>query len=89
MESASELRHNSVVKINGGPALKGNDDPRTRDAVARSILENGPSTAAALGERLGLTPAGIRRHLDLLTADGILEAGFDSTPIRHWRGSNL
>jgi predicted ArsR family transcriptional regulator len=62
------------VKINGGPTLKATDDPRTRDAVARSILENGPSTAAALGERLGLTPAGIRRHLDLLTADGILEA---------------
>jgi predicted ArsR family transcriptional regulator len=62
------------VKLNGGPALRIGDDPRTRDAVGRSILENGPSTAAALGERLGLTPAGIRRHLDLLVADGILEA---------------
>jgi len=50
------------------------DDLPTRDAVARSILENGPSSAVALGERLGLTPAGIRRHLDLLVADGILEA---------------
>ncbi len=50
------------------------DDLSTRDAVARSILENGPSTAVVLGERLGLTPAGIRRHLDLLIADGILEA---------------
>ena len=74
MERASELRHNTVVKLNPGVALKTNDDPRTRDAVGRSILENGPSTAAALGERLGLTPAGIRRHLDLLVADGILEA---------------
>ena len=62
------------MKLNGGPALKSGDDPRTRDAVGRSVLENGPSTAAALGERLGLTPAGIRRHLDLLVADGILEA---------------
>ena len=60
-----ELRHNSVVKI---------DDLSTREAVARSILENGPSTAVILGERLGLTPAGIRRHLDLLISDGILEA---------------
>jgi predicted ArsR family transcriptional regulator len=50
------------------------DDSRTRDLVARSILENGPSTAAVLGERLGLTPAGIRRHLDLLVTDGTLEA---------------
>jgi predicted ArsR family transcriptional regulator len=62
------------VKLSSGPAIKSVDDPRTRDAVGRSILENGPSTAAALGERLGLTPAGIRRHLDLLVADGILEA---------------
>ena len=74
MASAWELRHNSVVKIGQGPALKTSDDPRTRDAVARSILENGPSTAAALSERLGLTSAGIRRHLDLLVADSILEA---------------
>jgi predicted ArsR family transcriptional regulator len=62
------------VKIGSGPALKSSDDPRTRDAVARSILENGPSTAAALSERLGLTSAGIRRHLDILVADSILEA---------------
>jgi predicted ArsR family transcriptional regulator len=62
------------VKLGQGPALKSSDDPRTRDAVARSILENGPSTAAALSERLGLTSAGIRRHLDILVADSILEA---------------
>ncbi len=41
----------------------------TRARVARSILENGPSTAAALAERLGLTPAAVRRHLDQLVAE--------------------
>ena len=50
------------------------EDIRTRDAIARSILENGPSAASTLSKRLALTPAGIRRHLDLLVADGILEA---------------
>ena len=50
------------------------DDLRTRDAVARQILENGPSTAAALSEKLGFTPAGIRRHLDALVIEGVLEA---------------
>ena len=50
------------------------DDLSTRDAIARSVLENGPSTAVVLGDRLGLTPAGIRRHLELLVEDGILEA---------------
>jgi predicted ArsR family transcriptional regulator len=58
------------VKIDQHPG----EDIRTRDAIARSILENGPSTASTLSERLALTPAGIRRHLDLLVADGILEA---------------
>jgi predicted ArsR family transcriptional regulator len=50
------------------------EDLPTRDAIARLILENGPATAATLSQALALTPAGIRRHLDLLVADGILEA---------------
>jgi predicted ArsR family transcriptional regulator len=47
-------------------------DESTRERVARSILEHGPSTAAALAERLGLTPAAIRRHLDVLVERGHL-----------------
>ena len=62
------------------------DDHSTRDAVARSVLENGPSTAVVLGERLGLTPAGIRRHLDLLVADGILEAREPHQALTRGRG---
>ncbi|MFV2197206.1 helix-turn-helix transcriptional regulator [Nocardiopsis sp. LOL_012] len=46
----------------------------TRARVARLILEQGPITASALGERLGLTPAAIRRHLDHLTGEGMVEA---------------
>ena len=42
--------------------------------MASSILEHGPSTAAELAERLGLTPAAIRRHLDMLLAVGHVEA---------------
>ena len=49
-------------------------DASTRQRVASSILEHGPSTAAELAERLGLTPAAIRRHLDVLLAAGHLEA---------------
>lgn len=45
----------------------------TRARVARLILEHGPITAAALGERLGLTPAAVRRHLDALLAEGMIE----------------
>jgi predicted ArsR family transcriptional regulator len=47
-------------------------DDRTRDAVARLVLERGPQTAAALAEQLGLSAAAVRRHLDALVADGLL-----------------
>ncbi len=49
-------------------------DQPTRQRVARSILVNGPSTAAALAERLALTPAAVRRHLDQLLAEGAVDA---------------
>jgi len=45
-------------------------DVRTRDRVRALLLELGPSTAATLGERTGLTIAGVRRHLDALVAEG-------------------
>ena len=61
-------------------------DERTREGVARSILENGPSTAAELSERLGITPAGIRRHLDALLADGTLEAREPHAALSRGRG---
>lgn len=50
------------------------EDAPTRERVASAILENGPSTAAALATHLSLTPAAVRRHLDHLVADGVLEA---------------
>jgi predicted ArsR family transcriptional regulator len=46
----------------------------TRERVARSILEHGPSTAVMLADRLTLTPAAVRRHLDHLVAEGAVEA---------------
>jgi predicted ArsR family transcriptional regulator len=45
----------------------------TRGRIARLILENGPVTAAGLSARLGLTSAAVRRHLDNLLADGLIE----------------
>lgn len=49
------------------------DDAPTRQRVATSLLENGLSTAADLAERLALTPAAVRRHLDSLVAAGLAE----------------
>lgn len=58
----------------------------TRARVARLILEHGPITAAALGERLGLTPAAVRRHLDALLADGMIEPRAARPRVQRGRG---
>ncbi len=42
----------------------------TRERVRALLLDLGPSTAAVLGDRLGLSPAAVRKHLDALLADG-------------------
>ena len=42
----------------------------TRERVRGLLLELGPSTAAVLGDQLGLSPAAVRKHLDALLLDG-------------------
>jgi len=69
------------VKFDETP-FKG-DDRSTRERVARSILVDGPSTAATLAERLDLTPAAVRRHLDVLVEEGVVEP---RDPHRRTRG---
>lgn len=56
------------------PEAAAEDRVGTRNRVARLILASGPSTAADLAARLGVTPAGVRRHLDALLAEGLVEA---------------
>jgi predicted ArsR family transcriptional regulator len=60
-----ELRNNSVVKIPSEACRR----------VAQSLLAQGPATAPELAERLQLTAAGVRRHLDTLESDGLILAG--------------
>lgn len=55
---------------NPGPHIL---DARTRDRVRQAISEDGPITAGELASRLGLTPAAVRRHLDLLAEQGAIE----------------
>lgn len=45
----------------------------TRRQVMLLLLKDGPVTASYLGERLGLSAAGIRRHLDILVEEGLTE----------------
>ncbi|MET7768900.1 metalloregulator ArsR/SmtB family transcription factor [Nocardia sp. NPDC005366] len=47
----------------------------TRAAIVQLLLEEGPITATAIGTKLGLAPAGVRRHLDALISSGQARAG--------------
>lgn len=59
-------------------------DGRTRHSVARLLLEQGPITAAAIAEVVGLSPTAVRRHIDAMVADG--EATSREAPRRGQRG---
>ena len=61
-------------------------DCPTRERVVRSIHVNGPSTAAVLADRLELTPAAVRRHLEQLLLDGEIEAREVRAPGLRGRG---
>ena len=52
---------------------KAEAEERTRDRVLREVLNNGPVSAATLGELLSLTPAAVRRHLDALESNNMIE----------------
>ena len=59
----------------GDPAYaKDGADRRTRDRLTELLLQGGAATATELGSALGLSPAGIRRHLDAMLADGLVES---------------
>jgi predicted ArsR family transcriptional regulator len=58
----------------------------TRDRLSRSLLDHGPSTVAELAERLGLTTAGIRRHLDAMLTQGTVVAREERLVGRRGRG---
>jgi predicted ArsR family transcriptional regulator len=59
-------------------------DGRTRARVTRLLLAHGPATAVSLGAQLDLSPAAIRRHLDVMLADG--DVAVEHRPPRGNRG---
>ncbi len=56
-------------------------DRQTRRAIVRLLVESGSITAGEIGDRLGLSAAGVRRHLDALIEAGDAEA----TPAAAWQ----
>ena len=49
-------------------------DGQTRREIVKLLLESGAITAVEIGRRLGISAAGVRRHLDALVEDGDAEA---------------
>ncbi len=56
------------------PEVQSHQDGHTRSAIIRLLLESGPITAGSVGDRLGISAAGVRRHLDALIEAGDAEA---------------
>jgi predicted ArsR family transcriptional regulator len=85
-----EFRHNGVVKFHlevesavtaassaqdgQAAASSSTQDGHTRGAIVQLLLEAGPVTAGEIGERLGISAAGVRRHLDALIEAGDAQA---------------
>lgn len=46
---------------------------RTRDEVLRLLYERGEASVAELAEVIGVSDGSVRRHLDLMVADGLVE----------------
>ena len=63
----AEGRGNAVL---ASPPARIPADGHTRAEVVRLLLEEGPVTAIEIGDRLGLSAAGVRRHLDALIESG-------------------
>ncbi|WP_300019664.1 ArsR family transcriptional regulator [Pseudonocardia sp.] len=77
-----DIGNTGVVKSTGAPVVGaigvpsqagGPTDGRTREAVARLLMEQGPVTAAQVAAALELSSPAVRRHLDALIADGEAE----------------
>src|SRR5437763_11278038 len=90
LHPAGEIGNTGVVKYAAafaeyaGAPDRDPADGRTRDRVAQLLLEQGSATTSELSEALGLSCAAIRRHLDAMLADGLVEAR--ERPVRGRRG---
>ncbi|KUI17906.1 DNA-binding protein [Mycobacterium lehmannii] len=61
-------------------------DRHTRGAIVQLLLESGPITAGEIGEQLGISAAGVRRHLDALIEAGDAQASAAATWQHSGRG---
>ena len=61
----------------------------SKEAIFAAVLEHGPVSAASLAARLGVTPAAVRRHLEALSEDGLIEPRSAPTTGRRGRPARV
>ncbi|MGI4896863.1 MAG: helix-turn-helix transcriptional regulator [Janthinobacterium lividum] len=64
----------------------GVEDLRTRTRVRTAVAELGPVPAVRLADLLGITGAAVRRHLDAMVTEGVLESREPAPGQRRGRG---
>jgi predicted ArsR family transcriptional regulator len=75
----------TTAPATAAPALTAQDG-HTRGAIVQLLLEAGPITAGKIGERLGISAAGVRRHLDALIDAGDAQASAPASWQQSGRG---
>lgn len=75
----------AVPAVPGSSGAVPSSDGHTRSAIVQLLLE-GPITAGQIGDRLGISAAGVRRHLDALIDAGDAEAHAAATWQHSGRG---
>lgn len=78
LDPSRQLHHTDVVKFlpdpSPVPVAVSAQDGQTRHRIVRLLLESGSTTAADISRELGISAAGVRRHLEALVEDGDAEA---------------
>lgn len=70
MQQSRRIAEDSAAGNAGTRTAEGD----TRRHIMLLLLKDGPLTASELGSTLGLSAAGVRRHLDNMVEDGLAEA---------------
>jgi predicted ArsR family transcriptional regulator len=78
------VKNAAVLPERAGSQDRDPVDGRTRDRVAQLLLQHGSATTSDLSDALGLSCAAIRRHLDAMLSEGLVEAR--EQPVRGPRG---
>ncbi|MEU0496388.1 metalloregulator ArsR/SmtB family transcription factor [Mycobacterium sp. NPDC006124] len=80
-----KIRTETPAAGGSSAAVASTSDGHTRRAIVQLLLE-GPTTAGDVGDRLGISAAGVRRHLDALVDGGDAESVAAASWQHHGRG---